>query len=161
MLAPFPAELIPLLALIAFILVVLRMRPRRFYIIRHGETILNAQHVRQGEEGALSESGRHQAETVGHYLKRFHIKCIISSTYERTRETSAIINTYLKVPVYYSELLVERRNPKEIIGKHRDSPEVVRIFSRKLRLTESPLFPSRGLLLDRRSDKRRKLDVCF
>ena len=35
--------------------VVFLARPRRFYLIRHGETILNSQHIRQGEEGALSK----------------------------------------------------------------------------------------------------------
>ena len=124
---PF-VELSPFLALLIVALVLVLMRPRRFYFVRHGETVLNAQHIRQGAEGALSESGREQAETLGRYLKRFHIKCIISSPYERTKETAQIINTYLKVPVIYSALLVERRNPKEIIGKHRDSPEVVRII---------------------------------
>ena len=50
-----------ILVLIAGV-VILRMQPRRFYFIRHGETILNEQHIRQGEDGALSENGKSQAE---------------------------------------------------------------------------------------------------
>jgi broad specificity phosphatase PhoE len=103
------------------------MRTRRFYFVRHGETLLNAQHIRQGSEGALSPKGRQQAEKVGGYLKRFPIERIISSTYPRAKETSDIINTHLKVSIIYSPLLAERRNPSEIIGKHRDEPDVVRI----------------------------------
>ena len=103
------------------------MRPRRFYLVRHGETILNVGHVRQGSAGGLSENGKRQAERVGRYLVRFPITRLIVSPYERAQETAAIINAYLKVPVIYSALFIERRNPSEIIGKRDDDPEVVRI----------------------------------
>lgn len=119
--------LIGIAALVA-IGAILLGRPRRFYFVRHGETILNAQHIRQGEEGALSEKGRHQAEVVGQYLKNFPVKRILTSTYPRAEETAAIINAYLKVPVIPSPLLAERRNPSEIIGKRTKDPEVVRII---------------------------------
>ena len=102
-------------------------RPRRFFFIRHGETLLNAEHIRQGEDGMLSQKGREQAEQVGRALKQIHIKHIISSTYPRAKETADILNTYLKVPITYSPLLVERRNPSEIIRKDRDAPEVAHI----------------------------------
>ena len=111
----------------AVLIHILFMQPRRFYFIRHGETVLNAEHVRQGEEGGLSERGRRQEEEVGKYLKRFPIESIISSAYPRARETTEIINRHLKVPTFYSPLLVERRNPKEIIGKSTSDPEVIRI----------------------------------
>lgn len=119
-----------LIGIVALIVIgiILLGQPRRFYFIRHGETILNAQHIRQGEEGVLSEKGRQQAEQVGLYLKQFPIERIISSTYPRARETAEIINTYLKVSIAYSPLLAERRNPSEIIGKHRDEPNVKRII---------------------------------
>ncbi|MDO8593721.1 MAG: histidine phosphatase family protein [bacterium] len=115
------------LTALAVIGILLLARPRRFYFIRHGETVLNKQHIRQGKAGELSENGRHQAEKVGEYLKHFPIKRIIASTYPRAKETAEIIHKYLKVPVMYSQLLAERRNPKEIIGKHTDDPEVIRI----------------------------------
>jgi broad specificity phosphatase PhoE len=107
--------------------IVLFMRPRRFYFVRHGETILNAAHIRQGKDGSLSENGKLQTQHVGLYLLHFHIKRIISSPFERARETAAIINGYLKVPISYSPLFAERRNPAEIIGKHDDDSEVARI----------------------------------
>jgi len=125
-----PVEIFIAVFAVAFFLTIALtiMRPRRFYFVRHGETLLNAKHVRQGEDGALSEKGRQQAESVGHDLEPLPIKKIISSTYPRARETAEIINKHLKVPVLYSELLIERRNPKEIIGKNRNEPEVVRII---------------------------------
>lgn len=121
-----PPEAVVALALAAVGIAFL-MRPRRFYFVRHGETLLNAEHIRQGEEGALSEAGRQQAEEVGRYLARFPIGRILSSTYPRARETAEIIGGEMKAPVVYSRLFVERRNPSEIIGKHTDDPEVMRI----------------------------------
>ena len=103
------------------------MRPRRFYFVRHGETILNEQHVRQGENGGLSENGKREAEKVGAELKRFSIERIITSAYPRAKETAEIINKHLKVQIIYSRLLMERRNPKEIIGRSTRDPEVIRI----------------------------------
>ncbi len=119
--------LAPILALCAIALIAFFMRTRRFYFIRHGETLLNAEHIRQGSDGALSENGRRQSDKVGRYLKRFPINRILSSTYPRARETAEIIAKHLTVPIRYSPLLIERRNPSEIIGKHRDDTEVVRI----------------------------------
>ena len=102
-------------------------RPRRFYFVRHGETAMNAQHIRQGVEGELSERGRQQAELLGRYFKRYSIRSIISSTYPRAKETAEIIGAALKKPITMSPLLIERRNPSEIIGKETDDPEVIRI----------------------------------
>lgn len=117
---------------IVVLLVAYFMRPRRFYFVRHGETILNSQHIRQGEEGSLSEKGEEQAEQVGQYLKHLHvsIKRIISSTYVRAQETATIINTHFNVSIIPSALFAERRNPSEIIGKKTDDPEVTRIVDK-------------------------------
>ena len=117
----------PLLILLAVPLIFFIMRPRRFYLVRHGETLMNAARVKQGEDGALSPKGRHQADKVGAYLKNFPIQRIISSTYPRARETTELINAHLKVPVIYSSLFVERRNPSEVVGKNRDDADVERI----------------------------------
>ena len=126
-----PSLFAPLAFLILLIaasgMLVSLLRPRRFYFIRHGETIANAANIRQGEEGGLSEKGRAQAEQAGRSLRRFPIKRIIASPYPRARETAAILRTHLAVPVIYSPLLAERRNPSEIIGKDTRDPGVVRI----------------------------------
>ena len=100
----------------------------RFYFIRHGETLLNAAHIRQGEEGGLSPKGRAQAKATGKALEGLGIRRIIASSYPRAQETANIINEHLHVPVISSPLLGERRNPTEIIGKSTDDPEVARII---------------------------------
>lgn len=103
------------------------MRPRRYYFVRHGETELNKKHIKQGAEGGLSDAGKRQAREVGASLSDKGIHKIISSPYERARETAELINETLRVSVSYTPLLAERKNPSEVIGKHRDDPEVVRI----------------------------------
>ncbi|MBI5405523.1 histidine phosphatase family protein [Candidatus Kaiserbacteria bacterium] len=125
---PLPSALLLVAAPSFAALAVFLARTRRFYFIRHGETVLNAKHIRQGEDGSLSENGRRQAERVGRYLVRFPIERIISSVYPRARETAEIINTHLNMPALYSPLLAERRNPSEIVGKNRDEPSVARII---------------------------------
>ncbi|MFA6407858.1 MAG: histidine phosphatase family protein [Candidatus Paceibacterota bacterium] len=123
----FPSPIYVSLAVLVIVLVLILMRPRRFFFVRHGETLLNSEHIRQGEDGNLSEKGRRQAAQVGAALKSLPIERIISSTYPRARETAQIINTYLNVPVIFSTLLTERRNPSEIIGKKTHDPDVIRI----------------------------------
>lgn len=103
-------------------------RTRRFYFVRHGETILNAQHVKQGTEGRLSELGKRQAAAAGERLAPLSIQKILSSPYERAKETVTIVNSSLNVPAEYSPLLAERRNPSDIIGKDRDDPSVAHII---------------------------------
>lgn len=124
----FTPQMGALLVVIALLwLLITQMRPRRFYLIRHGETILNAQHIKQGAEGGLSEAGKQQADRVGIRLAPEGIGKILASPYERAKETAAIINTHLRVPVFYSPLLEERRNPSEIIGKGRYDAQITQI----------------------------------
>lgn len=93
---------------------------KTIYIVRHGETILNAEHRRQGREGSLSERGVAQVSLTANRLKDFKISKIYSSPFERTIETTNIIKEIIdkdnKLEVEYTELLGERRNPSSIIG---------------------------------------------
>ncbi|KKQ02576.1 MAG: hypothetical protein US12_C0029G0006 [Parcubacteria group bacterium GW2011_GWA2_36_24] len=95
------------------------MGTKLIYFVRHGETELNVKNIRQGQEGSLTEKGKIQALAVA---KRFpkqkgHPQVIISSPFERTKETAEIIAKELQMKkVEYSDLLKERKNPSEIIG---------------------------------------------
>jgi broad specificity phosphatase PhoE len=119
-----------ILALLVVTLALLTLRTKRFYFVRHGETVSNAEHIRQGEEGSLSEKGRSQAEKLGEYLSHFPIEHILTSSYPRAIETSTILATHLNVPVTVSSLFRERKNPSEIIGKPTSDPQVVSIVDR-------------------------------
>ena len=100
--------------------------------MRHGETVLNAQNIRQGPGGSLTEKGRAQAlETAKRFPKhKGGPQVIISSPYERTKETAEILGKELNMKVEYSDLLVERRNPTEIIGHEGGEREVRQIVDR-------------------------------
>jgi broad specificity phosphatase PhoE len=110
------------------LLIYLRMRTRRYYFVRHGETLLNQQHIKQGVEGLLSDLGKTQADEVGAALAPAGIHLIISSPYPRAKETSEIIRKHLHFArIRYSPLLAERKNASALIGKSTKDPEVVRI----------------------------------
>lgn len=101
------------------------MFKKYFYLVRHGETILNSQKKRQDEKGALSERGIQEVEDLGKRLSYMHIEKIFISPYERTIETASIINKYLNITsenIVYTDLLAERRNPSNIVGLHYDDP---------------------------------------
>jgi|SRR3989344_687680 len=108
------------------------MGTKLIYFVRHGETILNAQNIRQGKEGSLTEKGREQAlATALRFPKhKGHPQIIISSPYQRTKETAEIIAKELKMSVKYSDLLVERKNPSEIIGHSGQEKQVREIIDR-------------------------------
>ena len=108
------------------------MSKKIVYFVRHGETILNANNIRQGPLGSLSEKGRAQAlETARKFPhKKNRAEVIISSPFERARETAEIIGKELSMSVEYSDLLTERRNPSEIIGRSGEDEEVKMIIDR-------------------------------
>jgi probable phosphoglycerate mutase len=108
------------------------MATKLIYFVRHGETENNAQNIRQGPEGPLTEKGREQALATA---KRFpkhkgRPQVIIASPYERAKETANIIAEELKMPVEYLDLLVERKNPTEIIGRQGGERDIRRIIDR-------------------------------
>ena len=98
------------------------------YFVRHGQSANNEANLRQGASGGLSEKGREQARFVGERLKDTEVEVLLVSPYDRTKETAAIINETLQKPVEYVDMLKERKNPSEIVGKDADSEEVRRIM---------------------------------
>ncbi len=92
------------------------MLNKRIYFVRHGETILNAQRIRQGEDGGLSKNGQEQARACGVRLLPYSIKKIFCSPFQRAVETGEEIMKNIVAPIEYTQLLAERRNPSKIIG---------------------------------------------
>jgi broad specificity phosphatase PhoE len=94
------------------------MRTQVIYFIRHGETELNARGIRQGPDGPLSAKGVAQVIEAAKQFptKKGKPKALIASPFQRTRETAEILAKALDMKIEYCDLLVERRNPTEIIG---------------------------------------------
>ncbi len=105
------------------------MATKQIYLVRHGESENNANNVRQGPLGKLSPHGIKQAEFVADRFSKTPIDIIFVSPYERTMQTAEIINAQLKHPLEVTNLLIERRNPSEIVGKSADDPEVQKIIN--------------------------------
>ncbi len=78
-------------------------------IIRHGETIWNAQQRIQGQRNSkLSENGIRQAGLVAKSLAKREFDVLISSDLERAAETAGIINKLLQLPLEYNKNMRER-----------------------------------------------------
>ena len=78
-------------------------------IVRHGETVWNAQMRIQGHcNSDLTENGILQAELVGKALAKREFDVLFSSDLERAAETARIINTNLLLPHHLKPNLRER-----------------------------------------------------
>ena len=81
----------------------------KLLIIRHGETVFNAEHRFQGHsDSPLSETGRNQVNALGRRMKETKFDTLISSDLGRTRETSSIIAGYTGHSVALDSRLRER-----------------------------------------------------
>jgi len=78
------------------------------YVIRHGETALNAARVVQLPETLLNARGEEQARRVAERLARAGVRRILSSDLRRARMTADIIQARLGVGVVESATLQER-----------------------------------------------------
>lgn len=101
------------------------MFTKYYYLVRHGETVMNKNQLRQGEEGGLSELGIKEVEELSKRLVNMGIKKMFISPFERARETAQIINSFLNLEmkdITMTYLLAERKNPTCIIGKNYNDP---------------------------------------
>lgn len=81
---------------------------RTFYLIRHGETVFNAESRIQGQSDApLSERGRRQAEAVADALADAPIDAIFSSPLRRALETASCLAAKLSLPIRTDPRLME------------------------------------------------------
>lgn len=79
------------------------------YLVRHGETDLNAKGVLQGSlEAPLNARGKQQALHSGQLLEGLGITKIVSSPQIRARETAEIISKHLNITIEENALLRER-----------------------------------------------------
>ena len=94
----------------------------KLYVIRHGETIVNASNKLQGKlDKGLTSDGIKQAEKVGRFFWDKNIDLIISSPLERCKQTALAISNN-RVKIIYDERLLGRDHgeftgvPKESIN---------------------------------------------
>lgn len=101
----------------------------RIYFVRHGLSVSNQKRQFQDESDRLSDWGRKQAEVVAKRFEQLPVDLIIASPYERAKNTAEIINSVVKKEIIFSNLLVENRVPKEIVGKQWEDPDALRVHN--------------------------------
>ena len=78
------------------------------YVIRHGQTEANANHLFNGiNEGDLNENGIQQAKELAKIVQTIDIDYIFCSPLKRTIHTANILNVKNK-PIYKDNRLIER-----------------------------------------------------
>lgn len=88
------------------------------YLIRHGETDLNASRVFQPANTPLSELGFAQAKALGERLRKTHIDAVVTSDLLRAIQTTqGIVEIRPPLRLHTSELLQERN-----LGDYRGKP---------------------------------------
>lgn len=87
----------------------MRRQIKNFYIFRHGESPLNANHLVQGRSDGygLTPLGCRQAHLAGRRLRDKNIEIIISSPLQRAHETAKIIARHIISPIIFDERFIE------------------------------------------------------
>ena len=86
----------------------------KVYLVRHGETPLNAARILQHPDTPLSERGVKQAGRVGQRLASAGVDTVLTSDYARARATADAIGGATGAPIEVEPLLRERN-----FGVHR------------------------------------------
>ena len=102
-------------------------RPYHVTLLRHGESLGNANGYYQGQfDFALSANGEQQVETLAQrwLSERIEFSLIISSPLLRARQTAEIMVKHLKVPLEINQHLSER-DAGLLSGIHSDEAEEI------------------------------------
>ena len=79
------------------------------YLVRHGETVDNANQIMQGQtQGALNEHGIQQAKELSLQWQDCHLDAIIASDLKRAIDTASIVAEPHHLDVHTTPLLRER-----------------------------------------------------
>jgi len=90
---------------------------KHVYLVRHGQTHANVNHVFQGADSELTDAGKLQAIRLAERLKNLKFDKIIVSDYKRTQQTSEPISEVSGLPVELSPLFREEKRPTSWLGK--------------------------------------------
>jgi broad specificity phosphatase PhoE len=99
----------------------------KVYFVRHGATTMDDLQIHRPADVELSKVGIQQAKFVAKRFKDIAINNIISSDFRRTRQTAEIVAHAIGKELTFSELLRERRRPRELEGKGYKDPEVLKV----------------------------------
>ena len=102
------------------------------YLVRHGQTDLNKQHIIQGITNAkLNENGINQAENLKQEIDKLDIDLVISSPLLRTKETTNIIINNRNIDIIYDDRIIERY-AGDLEGKPDELYDHIKVWNYKL-----------------------------
>ncbi len=104
------------------------MTEKVVYFVRHGESEHNIAPVFQAPDSPLSGRGRAQAEDVAERISCIAFEALISSPFQRAKETAEAIAKRTGKQPEYSPLFVERIKPTSIYGKHYEDKDANAIW---------------------------------
>ena len=99
----------------------------KIYFVRHGETENFVNNLEQDENSGLSDNGIKQAKALAQRFKNIPIDFILTSPYQRARETAEIINKEIDKKIIVNKLLRETKKPTEIENKPHHASEIKEI----------------------------------
>lgn len=99
----------------------------KLYLIRHGETDWNKQHIYQGQsDRPLNAVGKKEAAKLAQELKQVKVDALFCSDLKRAEETAKLVNSYHKLPIQAEPLLreinfgkMEGKNHAEVVRKNK------------------------------------------
>lgn len=109
---------------------------KTIYLVRHGESTVNVSDSYDQSFLGLTEKGRKQSEFIAERATKLPIQAIISSTMERTRETTGIISKRVPIEPEFSPVFEERHIPSSVLGKGKDDPAVKALIKTWMRTSE-------------------------
>jgi len=99
----------------------------KVYLVRHGESVYNAEKRHQFSHTPLSEKGMRQAQFVAKRFTHIAIDHIYASTHTRALQTAETIAAHIGKQIETLPQLVELKRPSELEGKLHSDPEVIRV----------------------------------
>lgn len=99
----------------------------RVYIVRHGQSTSNAMEDHRLGDARLTSLGIEQSKKIAARAAKIPFEVIISSDFTRALQTAEIIRKRSPRKIISTPLLREESHPSELVGRHKDDPEVVKI----------------------------------
>lgn len=97
---------------------------KTIYVIRHAESIANAERRAGRATDPLTERGRNQARQLAARFTSIPLEAVLSSTYTRAQETAQIVADALGLPLETSDLFVESKSPSSVEGLSSQDPRL-------------------------------------
>jgi probable phosphoglycerate mutase len=96
---------------------------KTIYFVRHGQSEHNIAPVFQSPDSPLNELGRKQAASTAQRVSKLSFNALITSPFERAKETAEIISKSTGKEYELSDLFVERVKPTVVNGTSYEDKE--------------------------------------